>query len=183
MSDLDILNYILANVSESGHDVFNWSFVIKHVINLLILIGILVYFTRMPIKKALEKRRSNLSREIDEAQKEIDSAKKRFDEYSEKLNNLEPKISLLKESIQDLAENERNDVIAQAEQTRRLLEKEFKETIELEAFRAKQEIQQEVVTSSVKLAEKLIKEKMGDKYNSVAVDKLVIQIEGGKWLH
>ena len=57
-----------------------------------------------------------------------------------------------------------------------------KETIELEAFRAKQEIQEEVVKNSLELAEGLIKEKMDSSYNTKAVDNLINQIEDGKWL-
>ena len=182
MSDLDILNLILVTAAEGGHHPFNWTFVVKHLVNLIILIGILVYFARIPIKKALEKRKANLSREIDEAKEAIEIAKKKFDEYSEKLNNLETEITSLKESVQNLGENEKNEIISQATQSCELLKKESKETIELEALRAKQEIQEEVVISSMEIAERLIKEKMGEEYNSKAVDKLIAQIEEGKWL-
>ena len=88
----------------------------------------------------------------------------------------------MRESLHNLGESEKSEIIAQAAQTCELLKKESKETIELEALRAKQEIQEEVVNSSVELAEKLIKEKMGEGYNSNAVDKLIAQIEEGKWL-
>ncbi|MGI9535175.1 MAG: hypothetical protein ACR2NW_09510 [Thermodesulfobacteriota bacterium] len=182
MSELDILNFVIVTASDGGHHTFNWWFVIKHALNLIILIGILVYFARIPIKKALEKRKSNLSREIDEAKVEIDKAKEQFDEYSEKLNSLQSEISSLRESIENLGENEKNDIMANAQQTCELIKKDSKETIELEAFRAKQEIQQEVVNSSVKIAEKLIRDKMGDTHRSKTIDKLIEQIEEGKWL-
>lgn len=182
MSDLDILNFVMVTASEGGHDAFNWVFVIKHAVNLIVLIGIIVYFARIPIKNALENRRSNLSREIDAAKGEIDKAKKQFDEYSEKLNSLQSEISSLRESIENLGENEKNEIITNAEQTCELIKKDSKETIELEAFRAKQEIQQEVVNSSVKMAEKLIQDKMGDTQRSKAIDTFIEQIEEGKWL-
>ena len=182
MSDLDILNFIMVTAAEGEHHAFNWWFVLKHLFNLLVLIGILVYFARIPIKRALEKRRANLSREIDEAKEAIDIAKKKFDEYAEKLNSLDSEISSLRESVQNLGENEKNEIISQAEQTCELIKKESKETIELEALRAKNEIQEEVVASSVEIAEKLIREKMGDSFNSKAIDNLITQIEEGKWL-
>ena len=181
MSDLEILNFVLVTASEGGHHAFNWSFVVKHALNLLILIGIIAYFARIPIKGALEKRKANLSREIDEAKEAIDTAKKKFDEYSEKLNDLDSEIAKLRESVRNLGESEKNEIIAQAGQTCELIKKESKETIELEALRAKQEIQEEVVNSSVELAEKIIMQKMGEAYNSKAIDSLITQIEGEKW--
>lgn len=160
----------------------DWSFVIKHAVNLLILIGIIIYFSKTPIKKALEKRRSNLSREIDRAKIEIDDAKTKFEEYSKKIDSLEAETTSLIQSIREIGENEKKEIIVQAEKTCELIKKETTETIELETFRARQKIQQEVIANSVELAEKLIREKMGDEYNVRSVDKLISQIEEGKWL-
>jgi len=178
--DLEILSYVVTSAAESSE--FNWVFVVKHALNLAILIGIIVYFTRIPIKGALEKRRANMSREIDEAKKSIEIAKKQYEEYNEKLSGLESEINSLKESISKLGETEKDEIISMARHTCELIKKDSKDTIELEAFRAKQEIQEEVVNNSLEIAENLIKEKMNDSYNSKAVDNLINQIEDGKWL-
>jgi len=178
--DLDILSFVITSSSETHS--FNWVFVIKHAINLGILIGILIYFLRIPIKAALEKRKLNLSREIDEAKKSIDIAKQKYDEYTEKLNLLGSEITELSDSISKLGEREKDEIIANARKTCELIKKDSKETIELEAFRAKQEIQDEVVKNSLEIAENVIKEKIDDSYHSKAVDNLINQIEEGKWL-
>ena len=178
--DLEILSYVITAAGEPSE--FNTAFVIKHALNLIILVGIIVYFARIPIKGALEKRRANMSREIDEAKKSIEIAKQHYEEYNEKLSGLENEINSLKESISKLGETEKDEIITQARHTCELIKKDSKDTIELEAFRAKQEIQEEVVKNSLETAEKLIKEKMGDSYNSKAVDNLIKQIEDGKWL-
>lgn len=180
MLDLDILSFVITNSSEVHS--FNWVFVIKHVLNLGILIGVLVYFLRIPIKGALERRKENLSREIDEARQIINDAKVKYDEYTEKIEKLGSEIKELKDSISMLGETEKDEIIVNARQTCELIKKDSKETIELEAFRAKQEIQEEVVKNSLEIAENLIKEKMDDSYNSKAVDNLIDQIEDGKWL-
>ena len=180
MLDLDILSFVISNAAEASE--FNTTFVIKHALNLVILIGIIVYFTRIPIKGALEKRRANLSREIDEAKHSIEIAKQQYDEYQEKLKGLEEEISALRESISKLGETEKDEIIAQARHTCELIKKDSKDTIELEALRAKQEIQEEVVNNSLEIANRLIQERIGESYNSNAVDKLISQIEEGKWL-
>jgi len=178
--DLDILSFIVTGASETGH--FNWAFVIKHALNLAILVGILVYFLRIPIKAGLEKRKANMSREIDEAKQSIETAKVKYDEYSVKLDKLGAEITELKDSISKLGETEKDELITNARQTCELIKKDSKDTIELEAFRAKQEIQEEVVKNSLEIAEGIIKEKMDGSYNTKAVDNLINQIEDGKWL-
>lgn len=182
MPDIDILSFLIVSAAEGGQDPFNWYFVLKHAINLFILIGIIVYFARIPIKKGLERRRANISREIDEAKEEIEIATQKFNEYNEKINRIESEVADLKESIRSLSESERDEIIKQATQTCELIKKESRDTIELEALRAKEEVQREVANSSLELAEKLIREKMGETYNSKSVDGLISQIEEGKWL-
>ena len=182
MPDIDLISFLIVSASEGGQNPFNWYFVLKHAVNLLILIGILVYFARIPIKRGLEKRRANISREIDEAKEEIEIATQKFNEYNEKINRIESEVADLKDSIRSLGESEREEIISQATQTCELIKKESRDTIELEALRAKEEVQWEVANSSLELAEKLIREKMGESYNSNSIEGLISQIEEGKWL-
>lgn len=181
MSELDLMSFILTTASEGGHG-FNWAFVIKHALNLAILLGVLVYFLKIPLKNFLEERRANLSKEIDEAKNAIDKAKTIYEEYSSKLNSLELEINSLKESIQNQGEQEKADILKQAEATRELIKKESKETIEVELMKAKRDIQEEVVSSSVGLAEKIIKENLSDGDTSKSIDQFIKLVEEGKWL-
>ena len=86
----------------SGVDAFNWIYVGKHTVNLAILLGVLAYFLKAPIKNFLIERRVIMSSKIEESKKEITEAKSVYDRYIEKMNNLENEISNLKQSIKTM---------------------------------------------------------------------------------
>lgn len=180
MINPDLITLILTNAG--GHeDPFNWMFVLKHAVNLVLLLGLLVYLLRKPFMAYLKSRKENITSEIDQAKKAIEEAKIKHEEYSAKLKNLESEINSLKESIKKQGELEKQELVKQAKNSSELIRKEVKDTVELETMRAKELLQSEVADSSVKLAEKLIKEKMQNGSATNAVDNLVKIIEEGKW--
>lgn len=180
MQEFDVISLLITTASEGS--AFNWSFVIKHAINLGILVGLLVYLLRKPVGEFLESRRTNLSKEIDDAKKAIEEAKEKYEQFSSKLTNLEAEVANLKESITKQGEQEKNSLLKQAENTRELIKKETKETIELETARAKRDIQQDVVISSINQAEKIVKENLDSSDNSKSIDQFVRLVEEGEWL-
>lgn len=179
MTGFEIINLIMANASEGGG--FNWRFIFEHTVNLLILLGVLFYFAKTPVKSFLSQRRSAISGEIDEAQKTIAEAKEKYEEYALKLNAIEAEITSLKDSIRKQGENEREDILTQARTTSEILAREAKETIELETERARQEIQSEVVTLAVSIAKNIIKQNLGEADRERLVEQFTKNIEEGKW--
>lgn len=178
----DIIVLALTSASAGhGEDPFNWMFVLKHAVNLVLLVGLIVYLVRTPFLSFLKKRKENLTSEIDQAKKAIDDARKKHEEYSAKLQNLEKEINSLKENIKKQGQREKDELVKQAQNSCELIKNEVKDTVELETMRAKKQLQSEVVNSSLELAEKLIKENMQNNYTSSAVDDLVKIIEDGKW--
>lgn len=178
----DLIVLALTNASAGhGEDPFNWMFVLKHAINLVLLVGLLVYLIKNPFLSFLKKRKENITSEIDQAKKAIEEAKQKHAEYSAKFQNLENEINSLKENIKKQGRIEKDELVKQAHNSCELIKSEVKDTVELETLRARQELQSEVVNSSVELAEKLIKESMKSDHTSSAVDDLVKIIEEGKW--
>ncbi|MEE8136603.1 MAG: hypothetical protein V3T52_05470, partial [Thermodesulfobacteriota bacterium] len=84
MTDFEIIKLLITNASEGGGG-FNWRFVFEHTVNLIILLGIIIYVAKDSVKNFLIQRRRTISNEIDEAQKTITEAKKKYEEYAEKL--------------------------------------------------------------------------------------------------
>lgn len=182
LPDPGIIGFLLTTASESGHGGFDWGFVIKHAVNLVILIGVLVYFTKDTVKKFLEDRRTNLSKEIDEAQQTIDEANERHKEYSAKLDNLESEIASLKESIQKQGETEKREIIEQANTSAEIIKKEARDMMKLEANKVKKQLQTDIINSSLKEAEEIIKKHFEEKESRNTVDQFVNKVEEDKWL-
>lgn len=182
LSEIGIIGFLVSAAAEAGHAEFDWYYVLKHAVNLVILIGVLVYFTKDSIKRALENRRTNLGKEIDEAEETIEEATRRYREYTEKLNNIEKEINSLKESIKRQGETERNEMIEQATATADVIRKEARDMMKVEANKAKKELQTDIIQSSLKLAEDRIRQQFSDRESQNTVEQFVRKVEDEKWL-
>jgi F-type H+-transporting ATPase subunit b len=179
MNEYGIINLILTGASE--HGAFNWQFVMEHAVNLIILLGVLVYFLKTPVKNFLVERRGTISHEIDTAQKTIGEAKSKYDEYAKKLQAIESEINNLKDTLGKQGESERAELLRQAAAASETIRKEAGETIALQTERARREIQNEVVDLAVGSAEAIIRQNLGDSDKERFVQEFTKNIEDEKW--
>ena len=178
--DFEIINLLLTNASEGGNT-FNWRYVFEHSVNLLILLGVLVYFLKDSVKNFLVERKGSISSEIDHAQKTITEAKSKYEEYAEKLAGIEAEINSIKESIVKQGQSEREEILRQAGIASENIKREAQETIKFESERARQEIQSEVVTIALAIAEKVVKENLSETDKQRFVEDFTKNIEEDKW--
>ena len=176
-----LIGLILTTSPGAGPDPFNWVYVGKHTANLAILVFVLVYFIKTPLKNYLMERRGEIAKKIESSEKEITEAKGLFDQYMEKMNNLEKEIIDLKESIKNEADIERQEIIKQAEVSAKKIRKDAKETIKSETAKAKHEIQNEVVDLALQLAENLIKSNLNESDSKRIVEDFVSEVNETKW--
>ena len=160
---------------------FNWAFVIKHAVNLGLLIALLIYLIRKPFLSFLKNRKERLRSEVDRAAEAAEQAKITLEEYSAKLDAVASEIATLQENIRKQGENEKEDLVSAAEKSCEMIKKEVEDTIRLETTKAVSEIQSEVVNSALALAEKMIKERVDADFTTDSVDDFVKMIEEGKW--
>ena len=175
MTDFELLNLLLTNSSETGNT-FNWRYVFEHAVNLVILLGVLVYFLKDSVRNFLVERKGSISSEIDHAQHTIAEAKKKYEEYDKKLKGIEDEINSIKESIINQGQAEREEIIRQANLASNSIKKEAQETIQFESERAKQEIQSEVVTLALQIAEKVIKENLTETEKQRFIDEFTNKV-------
>ena len=160
---------------------FNWVFVIKHAVNLGLLMALLIYLIRKPFLSFLKSRKERLRSEVDRAAAAAEQAKMTLEEYSAKLEAVASEIAVLRENIRKQGENERDELISAAEKSCEMVKKEVEDTVRLETTKAISEIQSEVVEEALALAEKTIKERMDTDFTTDSVDDFVKMIEEGKW--
>lgn len=181
MLEMESLISLALTTAGGGVDPFNWIYVGKHTANLAILLFVLVYFLKTPLKNFLMSRRGQMADRIDSSQKEIAVAKALFDQYMEKMNNLEREIKDLKDSIKNEAEMERQEIIKQAEISAKKIREDAEQTIKSEAAKVKHEIQEEVVDLAVQLAENLIKRNLNESDSTRIIEDFVREVNETKW--
>lgn len=177
---IDLLNLIITVATDEGHT-FNWRDVAYQAVNLTILLLVLVYYLKQPIKNFLIERRGIIGNEIDDAQKAIAEAKKIHAEYEEKLKHLDAEIKSLKESIQEQGEVERKEILKQAEIASEKIRAEARESIELESARARRAIQLEAITLALDIAEDLIKQHLSSSDKGKMIENFVKRMDEEKW--
>lgn len=180
MTDPGILNLLITAAAEGG-GVFNWRFVMEHAVNLLILIGVLVYFLKTPVKNFLMERRGSIGYEIDEAQKTIAQAKSKYEEYAQKLKAIETEIASIKETLLKQGETERAEILKQADAASENIKREVRDSIVMETERAKREIQSEVVDIALGNAGDIIRQSLGESDKERFVEEFTKNIEEGTW--
>ncbi len=160
---------------------FNWAFVIKHAVNLGLLMGLLIYLVRKPFLSFLKNRKERLRSEVDRAAAAAEQAKVTLEEYSAKLDAVASEIAALQENIRKQGETEKDELVSAAEKSCEMIKKEVEDTVRLETTKAVSEIQSEVVDSALVLAEKMIRERVDADFTTDSVDDFVKMIEEGKW--
>ena len=156
-------------------------FVIKHAVNLGLLLGLLIYLIRKPFLSFLKNRKEKLRSEVDRAATAAEQAKITLEEYSAKLDAVASEVAALSENIRKQGETERGELVSSAEKSCEMIKKEVEDTIRLETTKAVSEIQSEVVDSALALAEKIIKERVDAGFTTDSVDDFIKMIEEGKW--
>ena len=156
-------------------------FVIKHAVNLGLLLGLLIYLIRKPFLSFLKNRKEKLRSEVDRAATAAEQAKITLEEYSAKLDAVASEVAALSENIRKQGETERGELVSSAERSCEMIKKEVEDTVRLETTKAVSEIQSEVVDSALALAEKMIKERVDADFTTDSVDDFIKMIEEGKW--
>ncbi|MCB0392371.1 MAG: ATP synthase F0 subunit B [Bdellovibrionales bacterium] len=149
----------LAASGAHGDDI-PFKMIISQSINLLIALGVVVYFSKNKVKELFKNRLEDYHKEVKKAEEAKSQAEKKKREISERLNKLK---SNQQESINHAkaeAEVMKNKIIADAENLSRKLAEEAKRTYEFECMRANESLRQELLSKAVVNAEDKLKDEV-----------------------
>lgn len=126
------------------------------VLNFALVVALLVYFLRKPMKKGLAGRTEEIEKALAEAKKAKEEAEAKFAEYDRKLTEATDEIAEISAAIQREGEQEKQKIIANAKEMAIKIEKDAEKAAELEVAKARQELQQQAAELAVSLAEDLL---------------------------
>lgn len=173
MPKLILLFLTFTNVAHAAGGGMNY---VNQSINLLIFLGLIIFFARKPIMKMVRDRARGIRNEIEDSQKLLEDSKADFNSINDKLASIETHIEelrveaasdavKLKEEMKERGAAESVRILASAEQS-----------IEELLRRAKRELQAEAVDAAVELATQHIKNNISDvdqhRINTEFIDSL-----------
>lgn len=136
-------------------DEYKWK-----VVNFAILVFVLVWFTRKPLKDFLRKRTEVIEKTLKEAQEAKELAQKALSAVEDRLKLKDKEIEEILARSKESATSEKELLIKQGEQMREKILEQAKSNIDYELRLAKDSIKAEAAEIAIELAEKKLREKL-----------------------
>lgn len=133
---------------------------IGSVVNFAVLLGILIYFGRKPLGAFLVARRKEVEEGLAEAARVKKEAEAKYKEYSERLEKLDEEIKRMTDAIAEAAQKDKQRIIEEAEARAQRLRQDTERLIDQQMKQLQADVMHEVVDSSVKAAESVLRDKL-----------------------
>jgi len=133
------------------------------IINFLILVVVLYYFARKPVREYFRKRTELIDQSLREAREAKEIAQKTLEEVRERLKTTDREIEQILESARQSGEREKESLIAEGERMKQKILEQARSNIEFELQKARERIKSEAALMALELAEKQLKEKLTKK--------------------
>jgi len=161
---------------EGGHGPSGTTLV-WHALNLLILVGVLVYFGRGPISAFLSSRRAQIEDGIESAGRDLAEAERQLAACEQRAASLESELDEIRRVVRAQAEADRDRLLAEAGATADRIRRDAVTAAEQEVRHAREQLRAETVDLAVKIAGDLLRGQLTDADRARLVDDFVQRIE------
>lgn len=148
-----------------------------HAVNLALLVWILIYFARGPVRSFFAERRRAIEADLQSAHQRLEEAQGQLDRGREQLARLDREVDELRERVRAQAEAEAGRIIEQARALMERIRRDSAAAIEQEARRARQELRAQAGALAVEVAGSLLRERIRDADRRRLVDEFVERLE------
>ncbi|MFO7765327.1 MAG: F0F1 ATP synthase subunit B [Pelovirga sp.] len=145
-------------------------------LNFAIVVAILAYFLKKPIRAGLTGRRNDIEKALEEAKKAKQEAEAKFAEYDKKLAEATDEIAAITAGIRKEGELEKQKIINNAKEQAKKIEQDAEKAATLEVAKARQNLQQEASQLAVSIAEDLLKKNFTKDDDSRLIDEYMQKV-------
>lgn len=178
---LFIFNLVVVSAafaSEGGENyTYTWKDWLWPVVNFSILMFILIFFGKKPISDFFKGRTAGIEKSLKDAAEAKELAEKALQEVNARLNNTDAEFAEIIEAAKKSGEKEKEAIIAEGEHLKEKIIEQAKANIDFELQKAKETIKSEAALMALELAEKQIKEKLGQSEQETLIDDYIKRLE------
>ena len=168
----------LAQASGGGGDDHNPIMeMIWQAVNLALIIGLIVYFGREPIRVFFQSRRDGIKGELSEAADLLRKAEHRNAELQRRLIDLSSEVEDIRENAGRRADEEAERILADARATAERIRRDAKAAVDQELRRAQAELRKEAAHLALDLAARKLTESVTDGDRERLMDEFITRIE------
>jgi len=176
-----LINFIFVSValaSSGGENyTYTWKDWLWPVVNFSILMFILIFFGKKPLGDFFKGRTALIEKSIKEAAEAKALAEKTLAEVKSRLSNTDAEIAKIVEAARKSGEKEKEAIIAEGEHMKEKILEQAKANIDFELQKAKESIKSEASLLALELAEKQLKEKLGQSEQETLIDDYIKRLE------
>jgi F-type H+-transporting ATPase subunit b len=147
-----------------------------HLVNLALLLGVLVYFGREPIRSFFAERRRRVREELEGSARLLADAEARLAEWQGRVGRLDAEVAEIRSASRRLAEAQRERILADARAGAERLRRDAAAAVEQELRRARTALREEAADLAVAMAERLLRERVDDGDRARLVDEFVERV-------
>jgi len=151
-----------ASEAAGGHGAAgpDWGYFLYHSLGLAALLGVLVYFTREPLKNFLLDRSDDIRRQVEAAETALASARAEAAELRARLARASEESEAFIRAAVVQAEAERVLALERAEQAAERIRQESRRSADQEIARARRELQNEAAQLATSIAAEILRQGM-----------------------
>jgi len=168
---------LAAEGGEHAEHAFTWKDWLWPVVNFAVLVVVLVFAARKPFAEFFKNRTQLIEKSLREATEAKELAQKALNEVKARLGNTDREIEEILASARKAGEKEKETIIAEGEKLKEKILEQAKTNIDFELQKAKDQIKTEAAMMALELAEKQIKEKLGQKEQEALIDDYIKRLE------
>ncbi len=173
MSGLDQLVWLAVTGASRHGGGMDWFFLGEHTVNVIILVLVLGYFLRTPLRNFFLERRGLIAASMEEAQERLAASRKRYEEYKGKLEAIDDAIASLEEKMRREARVESDEILNAAREGARRIEADTKLTIEAEREKTIRAVRGEFASQVVERSVEVIRRNITEADNARFVDEFL----------
>lgn len=144
--------------------------------NFALMVGLLVYFVRKPLRNGLRNRREEIERTLAQAEEAKKAAEAKYREYSDKLEKATEEIETISASIRREGELERDKILASAREMSSKIQQEADAKAANAVAKAKSDLRDEAARLAVELAENMLKKEFSTTDQERLVDEYMQKV-------
>ena len=165
----------MAAAEAGGHDVV--AELLYPALNLAILLAVLFYFSRKPIRSFFGARRGRIREELDRAAAMRAEAEARYTQWQRRLMDLETELESIREAARERTESERERILSEADAAAERVRADARAAVEQELRRAREQLRQEASDLAIELAGQRLQEQITAADHDRLLDEFVAHIE------
>lgn len=146
------------------------------VINFVVLVAILIYLLRKPVKQGLNNRIESIKNQLEELEAKKKAAEEELAEYNQKFQQLDQEAQQIVDQYIQQGNDAKARIIAEAESAAEKLQEQARRNIENEFQKARRELQDEVIEKALAQAESMIQDKISRQDQERLVDEYLEKV-------